>query len=144
MSSAESGNRCPALLKHISIEAMAVAAEALNVPFHDIISNQRSRARVSFARQVAMYLAHVVGQMTLGEISAVFERDRTTVGYACHIIEDRRDAPIFDREIADLETQFRTRLAALFARESAFAARSALDDGRIMRRAHLRRRTNSE
>jgi hypothetical protein len=138
MPSAESGNRCPTLLKHISIEAMVVASEALNVPFHDIISKQRSRARVSFARQVAMYLAHVVGEMTLGEVSAVFERDRTTVGYACHIVEDRRDAPMFDREMADLEVQFKTRLAALFARGRMSEASGSVGTN-IMRRAQLRR-----
>lgn len=138
MPSADSENRSPALLKHISLEAAVIASEAMNVPFHDIISRQRSKARVSFARQIAMYLAHVVGEMSLGEISAVFERDRTTVGYACHIIEDRRDGPIFDREMADLEIQFRTRLVALLAHEKLIEVSDQVDT-QVRRRAHLRR-----
>lgn len=138
MQSADSEKRCPELLKHIAIEAMAVAAEAGNIALPELMSKKRLRARVAQARQIAMYLAHVVGGLSLGEVSAAFERDRTTVAYACHVVEDRRDGPMFDREINSLEVELRTRLATLFARENAANAPDAID-ARILQRANLRR-----
>jgi hypothetical protein len=52
---------------------------------------------IAFARQVAMYLAHVSCGMTLTEVGAMFGRDRTTVSYGCLKVEYRRDDPVFDR-----------------------------------------------
>lgn len=63
----------------------------------------RGPARVATARQVAMYLAHVVCGLSLTEAGALFERDRTTVAHACHVVEDRREDLDFDRAIALLE-----------------------------------------
>ena len=54
-------------------------------------------------RQIAMYLSHVVLQISLTDIGIVFGRDRTTVGHACHVVEDRRDDPDFDRIVAMAE-----------------------------------------
>jgi chromosomal replication initiation ATPase DnaA len=54
---------------------------------------------IAFARQVAMYLAHVACGMTLTEVGVVFGRDRTTVAHGCLKIEIRRDDPIFDRAL---------------------------------------------
>jgi chromosomal replication initiation ATPase DnaA len=63
----------------------------------------RGRARVALARQVAMYLAHVGCGLSLTETGNLFERDRTTVAYACHIVEARREDPTFDQAIGLLE-----------------------------------------
>ena len=63
----------------------------------------RGRANVALARQVAMYLAHVVCGMTLTDTGRLFGRDRTTVAHACGVIEDRRDDPLFDRALDLLE-----------------------------------------
>jgi hypothetical protein len=63
----------------------------------------RGRARVALARQVAMYLAHVGCGLSLTEAGELFERDRTTVAYACHIVEARREDPAFDHAIDLLE-----------------------------------------
>jgi chromosomal replication initiation ATPase DnaA len=63
----------------------------------------RGRAEVAHARQAAMYVSHVAGQLTLTEVGSLFERDRTTVSHACAAVEDRRDNPTFDRAIAALE-----------------------------------------
>lgn len=108
-------------------EAMEIACAAWNVSVFDLKAKKRRRAHVSYARQIAMYLAHVVGQLTLGEISRAFERDRTTVGYACHIVEDRRDSPLFDRQIEALEAEMRRRMDALFERYCLNGAPSARD-----------------
>lgn len=68
----------------------------------------RGRPRVAFARQVAMYLAHVACGLTLTEVGQVFCRDRTTVAHACCLVEDLRDDPAFDRSLELLESVLQT------------------------------------
>ncbi len=68
-----------------------------------LIGPARGRADLALARQVAMYLCHVVSGMTLTDIGRRFGRDRTTAAHACRLIEDRRDNPEFDRLITMLE-----------------------------------------
>lgn len=41
--------------------------------------------------------------LNLGEVGKVFQRDRTTVGHACRLIEDRRDDEQVDFLINCLE-----------------------------------------
>jgi chromosomal replication initiation ATPase DnaA len=69
----------------------------------ELWSETRGRPPAAFARQVAMYLAHVSFGLTLTEVGQVFARDRTTVAHACGLIEDRRDDPTFDRSLDLLE-----------------------------------------
>jgi hypothetical protein len=57
----------------------------------------------AFARQVAMYLAHVGFGLNLSEVGRLFARDRSTVAHACALIEDRRDAAPLDRSLDLLE-----------------------------------------
>lgn len=57
----------------------------------------------AFARQTAMYLAHVGFGLSMAEIGKAFGRDRTTVVHACHLIEDRRDEACFDELLDHLE-----------------------------------------
>jgi len=57
-----------------------------------------------------MYLSHVMLGRTLAEVGEAFGRDRTTVSYACALMEDLRDDPRFDAEVADLEQQIEARL----------------------------------
>lgn len=72
----------------------------------------RGRSRVAFARQVAMYLAHVTFGLTLTTVGRAFGRDRTTVSHACALVEDARDNPEFDRTLELLEA-IAKRLASL-------------------------------
>jgi chromosomal replication initiation ATPase DnaA len=37
------------------------------------------------------------------DIGVAFGRDRTTVGHACHVVEDRRDDPVFDDFVSAAE-----------------------------------------
>ena len=69
----------------------------------DLWAGTRGRARAAFARQVAMYLAHVACGFTLTEVGEVFSRDRTTVAHACSRVEDLRDDAAFDRSLDLLE-----------------------------------------
>ncbi len=66
-----------------------------------------------FARQMAMYLAHVGCGVSLTEVGHLFERDRTTVAHACGLVEDRRDDPDFDHRLNHLERAVSCLLDAL-------------------------------
>ena len=45
--------------------------------------------------------------MSLARVAQAFGRDRSTVAYACHKIEDMRDDAAFDQRLDDLETSLR-------------------------------------
>ena len=78
----------------------------------DLWSGTRGRPRVAFARQVAMYLAHVGCGLSMTEVGQIFARDRTTVAHACGLVEDKRDDPSFDRSLELLEGVLRLLSAA--------------------------------
>jgi chromosomal replication initiation ATPase DnaA len=77
----------------------------------------RGSARAAFARQVAMYLAHVGCGVSLTEVGRLFERDRTTVAHACGLIEDKRDDPDFDYRLDHLERAVSCLIDALSMRQ---------------------------
>lgn len=68
-----------------------------------LTDRSRATAPVAFARQVAMYLAHVVYQLDYDQVATAFGRRRSTVKYACGVVEDARDDPAIERRIARLE-----------------------------------------
>ena len=78
-------------------------AKAFGIQSTDLDSKTRKQADIAFARQIAMYIAHVRLGLNLGEVGKVFQRDRTTVGYACRLIEDKRDDEQVDFLINCLE-----------------------------------------
>lgn len=101
--------------------AVAVVAQVFSLPPSDLLRTTRGRAGVALARQIAMYLAHVVGGQTLTDIGQHFRRDRTTVAHACRLVEAKRDDPSFDRVVELLEwivPVFADRRAALASRQS--------------------------
>ena len=72
--------------------------------FGDRILTRRDRRRMACqVRQIAMYVCHVALRMPQHEIAIAFGRDRTTVGHACHVVEDRRDDPFFDDFVSAVE-----------------------------------------
>jgi hypothetical protein len=73
----------------------------------------RGAPRTAFARQVAMYLAHTGFELSFETISRVFDRDRTTVSHACHVVEDGRDDIWLDCRLEALELFCRTGWGAL-------------------------------
>jgi len=73
-----------------------VVAAAFDLPPGEIAAPTRRHPRAAFARQVAMYAAHVQLGMTLTDVGRAFGRDRTTAGHACRTVEDRRDEPRLD------------------------------------------------
>jgi hypothetical protein len=61
------------------------------------------RFAISHIQQIAMYVCHVVLQLTMTDIAAAFGMDRTTVGHACARVEDRRDDKAYDTLVASIE-----------------------------------------
>jgi chromosomal replication initiation ATPase DnaA len=88
--------------------AKGVAAYVLGVCEDRVDAPTRGSADAALARQIAMYLAHVAFEMSLQRVATAFDRDRSTVSHACHVIEDRRDDPAFDALIDALEETLRT------------------------------------
>lgn len=88
--------------------AIALIARERNVPAHLLVHPSRCRRSTARARQLAMYLAHVVLGHSLTEIARAFGRDRTTVSHACGLIEDLRDDPGFDDEVSGYEQRLET------------------------------------
>ncbi|MFT3726300.1 MAG: helix-turn-helix domain-containing protein [Terricaulis sp.] len=84
-----------------------VAGYALGVDEADIMDTSRGSAQAAFARQVAMYLCHTAFELSLSRVATSFDRDRSTVAHACHLIEDRRDEPQFELWIDALEAMLR-------------------------------------
>ena len=61
---------------------------------------RRPRAHV---QQIAMYTCHVVLRISMVEIGEAVGKHRTTVSYACHKVEDRRDNRAYDHFLSILE-----------------------------------------
>lgn len=81
-----------------------VVARAYGLGVAQLRGESRGHAPVAFARQVAMYVAHVWFGLSLSEVGRRFGRDRTTVAHGCRVVEERRDDPRVDRVISAIET----------------------------------------
>nr|WP_316653229.1 helix-turn-helix domain-containing protein [uncultured Gellertiella sp.] len=66
------------------------------------IRRDRRRAQCHI-RQIAMYVCHVSLRIPQTDIALAFGRDRTTVGHACAVVEDRRDNVAYDEFVAAVE-----------------------------------------
>lgn len=88
---------------HLRCILEQTVAPTFAVAHAELWAPHRGRPTAAFARQVAMYLAHVACGLTLTEVGRLFARDRTTVAHACGRIEDRRDDAPFDRALDLLE-----------------------------------------
>ncbi len=60
-----------------------------------------------FARQVAMYLAHVVYELNHTHVARLFAKDRSTVSHACKVVEESREDQLFDLKLIRLENFLR-------------------------------------
>jgi len=91
-----------------------IGAALFSVSSKELRKPGRTSESVSRVRQIIMYVTHVVLRLNMGEIGRGFARDRTTVQYACRVVEDLRDDPHFDRVVSVLESvafaAFRNRL----------------------------------
>ncbi|TCL96573.1 DnaA-like protein [Rhizobium sp. PP-WC-2G-219] len=83
---------------------VADVVEELTMMVGDRQRLRRDRRRMmTHVRQIAMYVSHVVLQVSLTDIGVAFGRDRSTVSYSCHVVEDRRDDADFDAFVSAIE-----------------------------------------
>lgn len=80
-----------------------VTAALFNVSSKDMRRTGRTALEVSRVRQIAMYVTHVILGLSMAEVGKGFQRERTTVLHACHLIEDMRDDCDFDRIVGMAE-----------------------------------------
>ena len=109
--------------KIIARMAKEVVSEAFGLSHASLLARGRGGAAEALGRQCAMYIAHVVGQLSLFEVAIAFGRDRSTVSHACINIEDRRDSPVFDLQLDYMEKRLRERIRR--ARESGLFEKGA-------------------
>lgn len=83
-----------------------VVAHAYGVTLDDLMSPSRV-GNIALARQVAMYLAHIVFSMSMSEVGRGFGRDRSTACYAIQRVEAMRDDPELNRTLGWLEATLR-------------------------------------
>jgi len=96
--------RAPPLREQAGLaQVLALISRERKIPIRLLVHVSRCQADTARARQTAMYLAHVAKGISLTAIGAAFGRDRTTVSYACNLIEDLRDDVEFDAELDRLE-----------------------------------------
>jgi chromosomal replication initiation ATPase DnaA len=86
-------------------EVVELVSRHANVPISAVLGDSRDARPIARARQLAMYLSHVILGESLTAVGLAFGRDRTTVSYACGLIEDLRDDPRFEAEVSALEQQ---------------------------------------
>lgn len=106
---AAASNPHPAIHLCACDDVIALIARERHVPIRLLTHPSRCRRTTARARQLAMYLSHVVLGRSLTEIGYAFGRDRTTVAHACAVIEDMRDDPDFDAEVTALERRLEAR-----------------------------------
>ncbi|MEE9272438.1 MAG: helix-turn-helix domain-containing protein [Robiginitomaculum sp.] len=88
-----------AILQFIS----ALVAIEFGVRAPLILSSSRGTTSLCLARHVTAYLAHIVYQIPIIGIARILKRDRTSVTYALHVIEDNRDDPFFEQKLSNIE-----------------------------------------
>jgi chromosomal replication initiation ATPase DnaA len=93
----------PRLLENPEVlKLTARVAASYRVPVSAVIGRARGKQVVA-ARQVSIYLSHVLLSRPMDEIAKMFDRHHSTVSYACHRVEDLRDEPRFDARLARIE-----------------------------------------
>lgn len=92
-------------------KVVGVVAAHKGIARSALLSPTRSRSEIASARQLAMYLSHVLLELNLTDVGRYFGRDRTTVAHACALIEDAREDCAVDSEIQMLEDQINNWIA---------------------------------
>lgn len=82
-----------------------LVAQERGVSMTKLLRRSRGSGRAASARQLAIYLSHVLLERPQDVVAALFSRDRTTVTHAVQAVEDRRDTPELEQEIARIEAR---------------------------------------
>lgn len=94
-----------------------LAAHVYGVPVEALAAMGRADCEAIEARQVAMYLGHIVLGMPLSALARGFDRDRTTVRHACRHVEELREDPAHDRLLSWMEALLRQAVSLKSARQ---------------------------
>lgn len=76
-----------------------IVSRTFRVPLARLCASTRDGPEIAFARQVAMYLTHTFFGVSFTRTGATFGRERTTVAYACRVIEEAREDKAIDHAI---------------------------------------------
>lgn len=98
-----SRRRSPTSARLVCHDIARLVAGEFGLDAAAMISPTRGAPHAAYARQVAMYLAHVGFALSFEAIGRAFDRDRTTVSHACRVVEDSRDDVRLDHRLAALE-----------------------------------------
>src|SRR5690349_4119003 len=83
---------------------VARIAKLRHVAIRDVLQGNRGGGNAALARQLSMYLIHVVLSRPQEAVGLLFDRRRTTVAYACAAVEAlREEDPALDEELARIE-----------------------------------------
>jgi chromosomal replication initiation ATPase DnaA len=82
-----------------------IVAEERGVSMTNLLRRSRGPGRAASARQLAIYLSHVLLERPQDIVADLFSRDRTTIAHSCQTVEDRRDDLRLEIEIARIETR---------------------------------------
>lgn len=93
------------VVNRAALLSKSLTADHFLIPLSTLNASTRCKAKIALARQIAMYLCHVVFSCSLTETGRAFGRDRTTVAHACACIEDRRDEPEWENILNQLEKE---------------------------------------
>ena len=89
------------IVSHIVSEFVMLTGERVQM--------RRDRRRViCHIRQIAMYICHVTLSIPLNDIASAYGKDRSTVGHACGVVEDRRDNAAYDEFVTTIERLIKT------------------------------------
>lgn len=111
-------NRCRALWRSLPAAALvgyveAAIALSFDIEIEDLRGPGRQQAKIVFARQVVMYLAHICFGLPVCVIAKAMERNWKTVFRALAAVEDARDDSDTDFMLDYLEAAMVMRLLAV-------------------------------
>jgi len=97
------GREAGSLVRERAWLVQAAVAHSTGVALKDLCARTRRRPKAAFARQIAMYLSHIVFRMSPSEVARAFGRDPSTMIYALRRVEELREDPALDRTLDWLE-----------------------------------------
>ena len=80
-----------------------LVAQERHVSMTSMLRRSRGSGHAAAARQLAIYLCHILLERPQDIVAELFQRDRTTVAHAVQTIEDQREHELLEGEIARIE-----------------------------------------
>lgn len=95
-------------------------AKLRRTSLRELLQGTRGVGNAALTRQIAMYLIHVLLSRPQEDVGVLFDRERTTVSYACAAVEALRDEdPALDAELTRIELEGWAAVAELEVRNVA-------------------------